>query len=127
MCRSVNMLNTRFKRCAFMPLGAGHRDVTVGGCAVICFTVLLALVTLATFCRCYQSTMLAIWCEHAMETGQVGSRPGYQGCQAHHKIQWLEDDVGSAISIRRLQLVADVAAAADIEARNAPLEVADPD
>jgi hypothetical protein len=54
--------------------------------------------------------MLSIWCEHAMETGQVGSRPGYQGCQAHHKIQWLEDDVGSAISIRRLQLVADVAA-----------------
>jgi len=47
--------------------------------------------------------------EHAMEACQIGSRSGYQGCKACDKVQWLEDDVGSAISIRRLQLVADVA------------------
>jgi hypothetical protein len=95
------MLNTRFKRCAFMPSGAGHRGVTVCGCAVICFTVFLALVTLAAFRRRHQGSVFAIGTvrrpgEHAMEARQIGSRSGYQGCQACHEIQWLEDDVGSS-------------------------------
>ena len=85
-----------------MPLGAGHRSVTVCGCAVICFTVFLVLITFAAFYRCYQGTVLAIWTvrrpgEHAMEACQIGSRSGYQGCQARDKVQWLEDNVGSAI------------------------------
>ena len=72
--------------------------------------VYLAFGALAAFTRCYQCTVLAVWREYAMEAGQVSSRPGYQGCKACHEIQWLEDNVGSAISIRCLQLVADVAA-----------------
>ncbi len=32
----------------------GHRGVTFCGCAVICFTVFLALVALAAIYRCYQ-------------------------------------------------------------------------
>jgi hypothetical protein len=35
--------------------------------------------------------------EHAMEACQIGSRSGYQGCQACDKVQWFEDDVGSAM------------------------------
>ena len=35
---------TRFKRCAFMSSGAGHRSVTFCDCAVICFTVFPALI-----------------------------------------------------------------------------------
>jgi hypothetical protein len=73
------MLKTRFNRCAFMPLGADHRGVPFCGCAVICFTVSLALVALAAFCRCYQGTKLAIWCEHAMDPGQVNSGLRHQG------------------------------------------------
>ena len=37
----ISILNTRFRRCAFMPLGAGHRCVTFCRCAVVCFTVFL--------------------------------------------------------------------------------------
>jgi hypothetical protein len=71
--------------------------------------------------------------ERAMESCQIGSRPGYQGCQTCDKVQWFEDDVGStgpkafatakafaslmgwaplmrpAFAVRCFQLVADVA------------------
>ena len=53
--------------------------------------------------------MFAIRSEHAMEACQIGSRSGYQGCQACDKVQWFEDDVGSTVAVRCLQLVADVA------------------
>ncbi len=91
-----------------------HRSVTVCRLAVARLTVFLTLVAFAAFSRCYRGTVLAVWLmrhsdENAMESGQVSSRPGYQSSQAHHEIQWLEDNVGSAISIRRLQLVANVA------------------
>ena len=44
----------------------------------------------------HKGTVLAVWCEHAMKTDQVSSRSGYQGCQACDKVQWLEDNMGSA-------------------------------
>jgi hypothetical protein len=56
----ISILNTRFRRCAFMPSGAGHRGVTTCGYAVICFTAFLAHVALAASCRCHQDTMFAI-------------------------------------------------------------------
>ena len=71
--------------------------------------VYLAFGALASFRRRHQGSVFAVRCEHAMEASQIGSRPGYQDCQACDKVQWFEDDVGSTISIRRLQLVADVA------------------
>jgi hypothetical protein len=39
-----------------------------------------------------------------MESSQVNHGPRHQGSKPSHEIQQLEDDVGSAISIRRLQL-----------------------
>ncbi len=99
----------------------------------------LALVALAAFYRCYQSTVLANRTvrrpgEHAVtnspganldcfswpakqasirddtsKSGQVNPGLRYQGGKPCHEIQWLEDDVDSAISILCLQLVADVA------------------
>ena len=76
----------------------GHRGMLLHRRSLI--AVYLVLVTLAAFCRCYQSTMFAIGLmrhsdEHAMEACQIGSRSGYQGCQACDKVQWFEDDVGS--------------------------------
>ena len=53
--------------------------------------------------------MLAIRREHAMESSQVSPGLRRQGGKPSHEIQWLEDDVGSAIPIRCLQPVADVA------------------
>ena len=53
--------------------------------------------------------MLAIRREHAVESSQVNPGLRRQGSKPSHEIQWLEDDVGSAIPIRCLQLVADVA------------------
>ncbi len=50
--------------------------------------------------------------EHAMEACQIGSRPGYQGCQACDKVQWFEDDVGSTVAVRCIQLIVNIAARA---------------
>ena len=47
--------------------------------------------------------------EHAVESSQVSPGLRHQGSKPSHEIQWLEDDVGSAIPIRCLQLIADVA------------------
>jgi len=44
-----------------MPSGAGHRGVTICGCAIICSAVFLVLATFAALRRCYQSTVLAVW------------------------------------------------------------------
>ena len=76
--RNINVENP------FQSLCPDHRGVTFCGCAVICFTVSLALVALAAFCRCYQGTKLAIWTvrrpgEHAMDPGQVNSGLRHQG------------------------------------------------
>jgi hypothetical protein len=47
-------IDTRLRRCAFMPSGAGHRGVTVCRLAVARLTVFLTLVAFAAFSRCYQ-------------------------------------------------------------------------
>ena len=61
------------------------------------------------FCWRYQGPVLAIRREHAVESSQVSPGLRHQGSKPSHEIQWLEDDVGSAVPIRCLQLVADVA------------------
>ncbi len=94
---------------SFQALRPGHSGVTVCRLAVARLTVFLTLVAFTAFRRRHQRPVLAVWRKHAMESGQVSSRPGYQSCQARHEIQWLEDNVGSAVSVRCLQLVADVA------------------
>ncbi len=42
---------------------------------------------------------------HVIEACQIGSRSGYQGCQACDKVQWFEDDVGSTVVVRCFQLL----------------------
>ncbi len=82
-----SMLNTLCNRCArviamdgmyagFAGAKPGHRGVTFCGCAVICFTVFLALVALAAFCRCYQSTVRAIRTARSPGEHAVTSSPG---------------------------------------------------
>ena len=86
-----------------------HRCMTFCGCVVICCTNFLTLIVLAALYRCYQGTVIAVWRENTMESSQVNPGLRHQGSKPSHEIQWLEDNVGSAISIRHLQLVADVA------------------
>jgi hypothetical protein len=85
----------------------GHRGMLLHRRSLI--AVYLAFGALASFRRCYQRTVFAVGREHAMEACQIGSRSGYQSCQACDKVQWFEDDVGSTVAVRCLQLVADVA------------------
>ena len=75
----------------------------------------LASDALASFGWRYQSTMFAIRLmrhsdEHAVESDQVSPGLRNQGNKPSDEIQWLEDDVGSTIPIRCLQLIANVAA-----------------
>ena len=74
----------------------------------------LASEALVAFRRHHHGVMLAIWAvrhpsEHIMEACQIGSRPGHQSGKPNYEIQWVEDDVGSAISVRYVQLVANIA------------------
>lgn len=41
-----------------------------------------------------------------MEAGQVDAGLGHQAPQPRHKTRWLEDDMGSAVSEWRLELIA---------------------
>ena len=101
----ISILNTRLRRCA--------QVIEAWRFAGVPSSVLLSswcFFTFAAFCRCYQSTMFAVWRENTMESSQVNPGLRHQGNKPSHEMQWLEDDVGSAIPIRCLQLIADVAA-----------------
>ncbi len=47
--------------------------------------------------------------KHAMEAGQVHPCLRHQSCQSGNEVQWLEDDVRCTVTVRRLQVVPDVA------------------
>ena len=123
----------------FQALYPGHRGVTFCGCTVICFTVFWRLSPLPRFTGVTRARCLLIGRSGAPANNAVTNSPGanldcfswpakqasirddtsksgqvnpglrYQGGKPCHEIQWLEDDVGSAIFRRYLQLVADVA------------------
>ncbi len=59
----MSILKTRFKRCAFMPSGAGHRGMLLHRRPLI--AVYLAFGALASFRRRHQRPVLAVWREHA--------------------------------------------------------------
>ena len=91
-----------------MPSGAAHGGMLLHRRSLI--AVYLAFGALASFRRRHQGSVFAIGLmrhsdEHAMEACQIGSRPGYQGYQACDKVQWFEDDVGSTVVVRCLQLI----------------------
>ena len=62
---------------ALEPLCPGHGGMALGGCSVLCF--IGGLAALAAPGRCDQRPVLAVGCEHAMETGEVDAGFGDQG------------------------------------------------
>jgi len=58
-----------------MPSGAGHRGMLLHRRSLI--AVYLPFGALASFRRRHQGSVLAVWGKHAMEAGQIGSRPGH--------------------------------------------------
>ncbi len=122
---SISPKAPTFGEYSFQALCPAHGGMLLHRRSLI--AVYLAFGALASFRRRHQGSVFAIGLmrhsdEHAMEACQIGSRPGYQGCQACDKVQWFEDDVGStgpkafaalmgpAFAVRCFQLVADVAA-----------------
>ncbi len=93
-----------FARCNIdieYPLEAlcpGHRGMLLYRRSLI--AVYLAFGALASFRRRHQGSVFAIGREHAMEACQIGSRSGYQGCQACDKVFFLYLTKHTAIAIR---------------------------
>lgn len=50
----------------------------------------------------------AVGGEYAVEAGQIHTRFGHQGGQADDEVERLEDDVGGAVTIRSLELIAHI-------------------
>jgi len=92
----------------FQSLSPTHRHMALGEAAVILILTSL-LAPLAPACGCDESPVFAIGGEYPMEAGKVNSRLGHQGRQPRHKIQWLEDHMGSTVSEGRLEFVAHLA------------------
>ena len=86
----------------------GHRGMLLHRRSLI--AVYLPFGALASFRPRHQDSVFAIGRkaaprEYAMEACQIGSWSGCQSCQACDKVQWFEDDVGSTVAVRCLQLV----------------------
>ena len=60
--------------------------------------------------RCHRCAVLAVGGKHAMEARQVDLGLGHQGREPGDEVERLEDDMGGAIAVRRLELVPDIAA-----------------
>ena len=57
----------------------------------------------------HRCAVLAVRGKYAIEARQVDPRLWHQGGEPGDEVQRLEDDMGGAIAVRRLELVADVA------------------
>jgi len=62
----ISILNTRLRRCAFMPSGAGHRGMLLHRRSLI--AVYLAFGALASFRRRHLGSVLTIRCEYTVES-----------------------------------------------------------
>jgi hypothetical protein len=100
------ILNTRLRRCAFMPSGAGHGLMALFGCFVFIF---FPGMSSASFGRRHIDTVSANWSKYSVEPCQVQSRLGHQGSQLADEIQRIEGGLGRGVTIRRFKLVADIA------------------
>ena len=76
------------------------------GCFVFIF---LRCATFAPFGRRHITPIFAVWSENAVEPGQIHPRLGHQRRQLADEIQRIEDDMGCAIVVGRLELIADLA------------------
>ena len=100
------------------PLHPGHRLVALGGRLVypVLPCRLTPLASPAPLRRCHTNTKLAIGCENPVKTRQICAWLWHQGSQLRNKVQRFEYDVGSAITVRCLQLVADISVGGDCQA-----------
>jgi len=64
--------------------------------------------SLASTCRGHVVAQRAVGSEHPVETGEVHPRLGYQGSEPGDEVERLEDDVGSAVPVRRFQGVSNI-------------------
>ena len=95
----TSILNTRFRRCA--------QVMALCCCSGVLSSFPCRVRPLPRLTGVNIDTVFAVWVmrhpdEHAMESGQVYSRLWNQGCQLRDKVQRLEDDMGRAITVRRL-------------------------
>ena len=91
----------------FEALCPSHGCMAFGRCLLR--TGCLRLVAPAPPGRRHLGAVGAVGGKHAVVAGEIDSRPRHQGGQAGDEVQRLEDNVGGAVAIRCLQLVADVA------------------
>ena len=89
------------------PLRPGHRGATFGGRWR--FIPSLGLVALASLGRGDQGTVFAVRGKYTMKSCQIHPWFWHQGRQPGDEVQWLENDMGGAIPVGRLELVANVA------------------
>jgi hypothetical protein len=89
----------------FQALCPGHGLVPLFGCFVFVFLVGTAL---AAFSRRHIYPVFAVGREYAMESGQVYSWFRHQGSQLGNEIQRLKDELRSAITVGRFELIPDV-------------------
>ena len=122
---SMPIPKTRSRRCAQGSARHGVRPLSAPSDPLSWHAGLrcprLAAVTRARY--------LAVRRKHPVEARQVDPRFGHQGRQTGNEVQRLEDDVRGAVSVRPLQLVADVAVRRLRQALfrdGAAAEVADP-
>lgn len=54
------------------------------------------------------ASVFAIRCENAMESGQIHFWLGHQCGQLANKIQWVKNDMGRTVTLRRFKLAVDI-------------------
>lgn len=96
----MSMLKTRFRRCA-QRINA-RRSPGVCSCSVSLWLLPLPRFAGVTRARCL------LLGANTLEADEIDPWPGHQGHQPGNKIQRLEDYVGGAIPIWRLEPIADV-------------------
>jgi hypothetical protein len=93
----------------FQALRPGHRGAAFGRCRLLGIRGLGMPASPAPLGRCHPRTVFAVGRKHAVEARQVDPRFRHQRCQPGNEVEGLEDNVRGAVTVRRLQLVPDVA------------------
>jgi len=86
----------------------GHGRMTLNWHLLLLAILCFGLVAFSPFCWRHQRSVLAVRRKHAMKARQVDSGLRHQRGQFGYEIHRLEDDVGSPIPVRRLELITHV-------------------
>jgi len=87
----------------------GHRGTAFRCCWFLSLRCRDGLASPTPLGRCHPRAVLAVGREHDVKTRQINSRLRHKRCQPGDKIQWIENDVGGAVTVWCLQLVTNVA------------------